>query len=62
MSDTIDVRMDKPFCPQCDLPMQLSHVESARHDASTKLAHDRFTWRCACGEVLEKTALQDSLV
>lgn len=54
MSDTpIDVRMDKPFCPQCGLPMRLSHLEPTTH------AEDRFIWRCICGEALEKVSLRE---
>jgi hypothetical protein len=49
----LDARMEKPFCPQCGLPMQLSHLEP------TLQPGDRFIWRCVCGEVLEKVPLRE---
>jgi hypothetical protein len=45
--------MEKPFCPHCGLPMQLSHLEP------TLEAEDHFIWRCACGETLEKVSLRE---
>lgn len=48
-----DIQMDKPFCPQCGLPMQLSHLEP------TMQAEDHVIWRCTCGETLEKVSLRE---
>jgi ribosomal protein L37AE/L43A len=50
-----DLQMDKPFCPKCGLPMQLSHLEP------TMQPEDHVVWRCSsCGETLEKVSLGES--
>jgi hypothetical protein len=47
-------RMEHPFCPQCGLPMRLSHLDP------TPEPQDRFIWRCVCGEILEKVSLREA--
>lgn len=49
------IQVERPFCPQCQLPMQFSHLEP-----TMVTGREHFIYRCSCGEVLDKISVRES--